>query len=347
MNGKETPLISVIIPAYNCENTINNCINSILSQLTDGIQIIVIDDGSTDKTYELTKKKAIENQELELVRQTNKGPSAARNKGIELAKGKYLCFVDSDDIILPNMFNTLVRYQKEDNADLVISGIRKVIKQKKKNMAINLNVESKKIYFSKEDIRKHLIEMMQMGINSPVGRLYKTDVIKENNIYFYEDLDMAEDLHFNLNYIEKIDRVLFIPDIFYQYNTYYSNLTFKYRENLFYSREKSIQILKAFLERNKMETEIIYYFYIKLIYAASMQEIEHRSNRKKRLGIIKENLDNERVREAIEKYQCKTLTESIIYWIVKLQLPCIIDFVSMIFVKIRKNGRFFTNRLSV
>lgn len=339
--------ISVIIPAYNCENTIECCIDSILSQSENVIQIIVIDDGSTDGTYERIKKKELQDQRLTIIRQNNKGPSASRNRGIELAEGKYLCFVDSDDIILPGMFKSLLSYQERNCGDLVISGIRKIIKRKEEKLVIDLNVKKKRYFSNKDSIRKHMIDMMRMGLNSPVGRLYKTEIIKKNHIVFDEDLDIGEDLHFNLDYIEQIDSILFLPDVFYQYNTNYSDLTFRYRENLFEKREKSIQKLKKYLRKNQIDTEIVYYLYIKLIYAVSMQEIEHKSNRKKRLHIIKTILDNKSVRKSVKRYHHKSLSEGILCLIVKLNKPFVIDLASMILVKMRKNGKFFINRMSV
>ncbi len=95
------PLISVIIPTYNCSEFISDAINSVLQQNFKNYEIIVVDDGSTDNTAEIIKSNFSDNY-IKYIIQENKGPSAARNKGVEFSQGKYVCFLDADDILLPN-----------------------------------------------------------------------------------------------------------------------------------------------------------------------------------------------------------------------------------------------------
>ena len=90
-------LLSVIIPAYNCEKTVRKCIDSIINQNMDRIEIIAVDDGSADNTLEVLESIAVIHNTVKIIRQKNSGVSAARNKGLENATGKYVMFVDSDD----------------------------------------------------------------------------------------------------------------------------------------------------------------------------------------------------------------------------------------------------------
>ena len=116
--------LSIIIPAYNCENSVERCINSVLSQnLKYTYEIIVINDGSTDNTKDvLNKFKNIDN--IHIIEQKNKGYSGARNAGIDFATGSYLMFLDSDDEMLPNGINALLDRAYEYNADIVEGGFR-------------------------------------------------------------------------------------------------------------------------------------------------------------------------------------------------------------------------------
>lgn len=339
--------ISVIVPAFNCEDTIEECLDSILLQSMSNIELIVIDDGSIDNTYELVKRKAAEDSRVIFIRQENAGPSAARNRGIEAARGEFLNFVDSDDIILAGMFDTLILYQAEYEADLVISGIRKLTEKKERGRYIEEKVEQRYYFPNKNEIRSNFIKMLGMGINSPVGRLYRTEIVKKNNIYFNELLDMGEDLHFNIQYIDKASSILFVPDIFYQYNTFNSILTSRYRQDMFNKRKKSVELLEKFLDENEIEKNIIYYLYIKLVYATAMQEIEHKSNLKKKIQIIGEALSSCEVKDAVKKFLPKSNTEKIMYRIVKLNSPYLIDIVSAVFVRMRKSTRLFSHRVSV
>lgn len=117
----DSPLVSVVIPAYNAETTIIPCVESVLNQTYKYLEIIVIDDGSTDMTHVILKeyKKRFCLDSVQIVRQNNAGPSAARNLGIELAKGEYIAFLDSDDLWYPEKIEKQIECFRERNATLV------------------------------------------------------------------------------------------------------------------------------------------------------------------------------------------------------------------------------------
>ncbi len=110
-------LVSVIIPAYNVEDYIVNCLNSIVNQSYKKLEIIVINDGSTDDT--LKKIKSVKDKRIVLINQKNTGQSIARNKGIEKAKGKYIMFVDADDFISNDLISKMIKIAKNDNSEIV------------------------------------------------------------------------------------------------------------------------------------------------------------------------------------------------------------------------------------
>ena len=110
----QTILISVIIPAFNCEATIGRCLQSLIDQtLFKNLEILVIDDGSTDRTCEIVESFAIQNTEIHLVKQTNSGPAAARNRGLDRARGEFFSFVDSDDYLDIDYFEKMLSYADE------------------------------------------------------------------------------------------------------------------------------------------------------------------------------------------------------------------------------------------
>ena len=114
------PLISVIVPVYNVERYLDQCVESLIGQTYERLEIILVDDGSTDSSGEQCNAWANRDNRIRAVRQCNAGLAAARNTGLDLAKGEYIGFVDSDDYVLPDMFGTLLHNLQESDADLSI-----------------------------------------------------------------------------------------------------------------------------------------------------------------------------------------------------------------------------------
>lgn len=112
-------MISVIVPVYNVENDLDTCLTSIVNQSYADLEIIIVDDGSTDGSGEICDRYAAQDQRIRLIHQKNQGPSVARNRGIDIATGDYIVFVDGDDFLLPNGIERLYSICKEQNADYV------------------------------------------------------------------------------------------------------------------------------------------------------------------------------------------------------------------------------------
>ncbi len=116
--ASSNPLISIIIPVHNVENLIPVCLTSIINQTYLNLEIIVIDDGSTDSSYEICQQFAMKDSRIHLIHQENQGVSCARNAGLDIANGEYISFVDSDDYIHPQMIEILYQTLIENNADI-------------------------------------------------------------------------------------------------------------------------------------------------------------------------------------------------------------------------------------
>ena len=115
-------MISIIIPLYNAENTIQNCIDSVLQQTYHNIEVILVNDGATDNSQHICEECAQNDNRIKIIQQKNSGVSSARNNGMEYATGEYIMFLDSDDTLAPNacelLYNTII----EKNADCIICG---------------------------------------------------------------------------------------------------------------------------------------------------------------------------------------------------------------------------------
>lgn len=124
---KPSPLISVVIPAYQAVNTIKRAVDSVLSIPLGSIEVIVVDDGSTDGTTEVLSEISASDTRLRVVRQDNSGRSVARNSGFGFSSGKWVMFLDADDYLLPGAFRSLIERAENSTADLVVFGMKKAM----------------------------------------------------------------------------------------------------------------------------------------------------------------------------------------------------------------------------
>ncbi|RRC93659.1 glycosyltransferase family 2 protein [Erysipelotrichaceae bacterium OH741_COT-311] len=226
------PLVSVIIPAYNAEKTIERCIHSVINQTYQNIEVIVVDDGSIDNTF-LLCEKYMELSNFIYHKQENQGVSSARNKGIKLSSGEYIAFVDSDDYIKEKMIEVYIHHLDKD---LVCSSVLNSILHLKDKEKISQ-------YNSLKDIDKDLYFLLINGFfTSPVCKLYKRKYI---DTFFDIDISYGEDLLFNLKYFSNISSIIFIHEQLYFYDLSDSGLTKKLHEDEF---ETILKLSKSFLE---------------------------------------------------------------------------------------------------
>ena len=208
-------MISVIVPVYNCEENLGRCVQSILNQSETHIEVILVNDGSTDRSPEICNKYAEEDTRVRVIHQENGGVSKARNAGIQAAKGEYIQFVDSDDYLEKDMCKRMIEVMEEQQSDLVISGFhhhylgRDIIKCPRENLTSP--VEMKRL-------GNTFLELYQQGfLNMPWNKLYKKEKIAEQ---FPEHLSLGEDLLFNLSYLKQLkntEKVSLISSPLYHY----------------------------------------------------------------------------------------------------------------------------------
>ncbi|MBC5628050.1 glycosyltransferase family 2 protein [Clostridium sp. NSJ-6] len=224
------PKISVIVPVYNTENYIGRCIDSILNQSFSNFELILINDGSNDRSSEIIKN--YEDNRIVFIDNNNNGVSETRNIGIKAAKGEYIQFVDSDDFIDKDMLKDTLKLLEDSNADCVMTGLYLDIEQDSKISTSTQTFE----YFEAENKKDIALNVLaRMGgtyINSPINKLYKRNIIIENNIFMDKSIDLGEDFLFNLMYLKFCNKVIFSDKCYYHYwMKIENNLTFKFREN--------------------------------------------------------------------------------------------------------------------
>lgn len=179
------PKISVIIPIYNCEKYLNRLIDSILSQSYANFELILINDGSKDNSGKIIK--TYQDKRIKILDKENTGVSDSRNKGLEIAAGELICFLDSDDYISPNYFETIISYfEKYPKTELLNFGFYSETENDKlERINYDLISYKEKYYENKEEIKKDFVELWDNTMLYNIwNKVFLNRIIKENNIEF-------------------------------------------------------------------------------------------------------------------------------------------------------------------
>lgn len=210
------PTISIIIPLYNAEHSIMKCLDSLLKQTFNDFEVILVNDGSKDATSEVMQKYLNEDTRLRCFYQDNAGPSVARNKGIQEAKGKYLAFIDADDWVSTDYLKKLVVPMQTIETDMVCGGYYEV--NSKFPQGLKLHDFSKKHLNQNMNKKEYQTNLFQ-GVSGVLwAKLFKKEIFLNNNIQLHPDLRFSEDLIAVLEYSRYITNAYILTDSIYFYN---------------------------------------------------------------------------------------------------------------------------------
>lgn len=218
------PKVSVIVPVYKTEQFLDKCINCLINSTLKEIEIILVDDGSPDNSPKICDYYATKDSRIKVIHQQNGGLSNARNVGINAAQGEYICFIDSDDFVSPDMFDKMYNLSETHNLDIASCGYSKVDLN---GNIISLNPHPySDLILSKPEINKMLESAHKTQVIWYVWRnMYKKRIILENNIFFNEELKFAEDSIFNLYSFAYAKRIGVLEDLLYFYRDAPNSLT--------------------------------------------------------------------------------------------------------------------------
>ena len=254
------PIISVIIPVYNVERFLEQCLNSILNQTFTNIEIICIDDGSTDRSISILNNYQKKDKRLLIISQNNKGVSEARNIGIENARGKYIIFIDSDDFIDHEMLNTLFNKAESTQSDITMCNFKLFFEDTK-----TYGYYRDEIFYYHLKFKTFTLQSQPQIINciAPWDRLIRRDFINKYNIKFVSGM-IYEDVIFHIECMIHASKISLIPDHLYFYRknaggsiTDNEKKNKKAREDFITIRQMAMNILQ-----NYGATSEIWYFYL-------------------------------------------------------------------------------------
>ncbi|MDD3173533.1 MAG: glycosyltransferase [Herbinix sp.] len=231
--------VSIIVPIYNSEDSIGYCINSILKQSYHDIELILVNDGSTDNSLRICQNYERIDSRVKVINIPNGGVSNARNKGLEKASGEFIQFVDSDDVIASQMTEKMIETIETYQKDIAICGYSIITLDGNKvisNNKVNSTKLGEECVLNEETFIEQISYILWHTalLEMPWNKIYRKSIIDEYNLRFPVDISLGEDFLFNIDYFALCNGAIFINEEYYYYMI--SNeqaLTRIYRPNLF------------------------------------------------------------------------------------------------------------------
>lgn len=234
-------MISVIVPVYNAEAHLKACVDSLLAQSCLSLEIILIDDGSTDGSGQICEAYAKKDGRVRVIHQKNRGVSAARNAGIDAAAGEYLIFVDSDDFVHQNLLEFYLEHLQKDYVP--VCRIQEVADGRTDLQSMG----ARETVYS----LAHFMEFFCDGhVNSPCNKVYNLDILRSHQIYFPEDMSLGEDLVFNLRYLKYAPKTYRVSaeELYCYRQGSQESLSSRFRAELFELQLYMFEQLRIFLQ---------------------------------------------------------------------------------------------------
>ena len=208
------PTVSVVIPAYNAEKTLRRTLECVLNQTLSALQVILVDDGSTDSTAAIARNMAEKDPRLTVISRENLGISSTRNAGLLLCKGKYIRFVDADDTLPADSMEKMVRRAEQDGADLVIGGYDQYFGERRSFH----NLADRNDTVACNEMMNHLCGHANSYFYGVLwNKLFLRELAEQQECRFQEDLTWGEDFAFVMDYLTGVQQVSFMKESVYHY----------------------------------------------------------------------------------------------------------------------------------
>lgn len=319
--------VSVIVPIYNVERYLNECLDSIINQTYKNLEIILVNDGSTDKSGEIAKEYAKKDNRIKLVTKKNAGLGYARNTGLEHVTGKYVYFIDSDDYVAEDALETAVKELENSNADLSIFGYKTVSETNKEIESHVAKIEQTE-FVGKDICEKLLPELIYSDrdttdINLSVCcMVLKTEMIEKANWKFTSERDIiSEDVCSFLELVKYLNKVIIIKQDFYRYRVSLNSLTHKYDEERIDKIEKFYDYCVKRSKELKFNEQVILNFkkrYMAYIIAYFKQIERLQITSKEKVKIFNKMLRKYNIKNKII-YDDTNLSKKVLYFFIKLK----------------------------
>lgn len=318
--------LTVIVPVYRVEpEYLRQCLDGILEQTFNDFELIIVDDGAPEENGAIIDEYAAKDGRIVAIHQANAGASAARNAGLQIAKGKYITFVDSDDTISLDTFAKITERAEKDKLDVLMWGMYRCFGENKK-VPFTPYLEDIDVFDErlKEEVQyKCMVGILPFFKTPPASadasgsccaKLYRRQFLENNDLHYTLGLKRAEDMTFNLKVFEAADRIGYLYDFLYYYRQLETSATYQYRENGIEVFTDSLREMRKFIwEKDKPKLyKQIFYMRCMFFYLESMDmDYLNRDNPKplrKRLQDMKSKAIEEPYKEAFDNLEFTYLT---------------------------------------
>ena len=260
-------LITVVLPIYNVEKYLDRCINSVVKQTYSNLEILLIDDGSTDKSSVICDEWAKKDERIKVIHKENQGLGMARNTGIDNASGEYICFFDSDDFIDEETLEVSYKNGIKNDADVILFGVNFADEQG--NVLSSFVSPLGEVTYSGEKVQSYFLPELtapdpkgdgrRMFYMSPCLMLYSTDLIKKINWRFVSERNIiSEDVYSLLGLFKFVKTVSVVPQAFYYYCRNESSLSRRYVKDRFEKTKHFYTETKSLCEKLGYSDEVIH-----------------------------------------------------------------------------------------
>lgn len=244
------PLFSIVVPIYNVELYLDRCVESLVRQTYTALEIILVDDGATDRCPEICEEWAKKDVRIKVIHKSNAGLGMARNTGLDTASGEYICFVDSDDYLVSDAVERCVATLEEHMADTVLFGRYDAYPN---GDVVEDRTHVVKCVYAEDSVSDALLpELLTSGVGygvSACSKVFSVKIINENKISFRSEREIiSEDAFFCLDYFSKSKKAVVIPDRLYCYFKNANSLSRTYRDD---RQKKNNEFLLQSLEHTQ------------------------------------------------------------------------------------------------
>lgn len=216
------PQVSVIVPVFNVEEYVGRCINSILSQTFRDLELILIDDGSTDGSLEICRNWEVLDSRVCVITQKNAGVSEARNRGLDAARGEYVQFVDADDYIDPDMTQKLLSAMHFYGREMAACSLLQIVEKadgSEERVRLGLHQEESERVFDRNALWRNMVSLVwnTSAMEGPCNKMYVRKIITDHALRFPSDISIGEDFLFNMEYCKYCNGLVFLAKPMYFY----------------------------------------------------------------------------------------------------------------------------------
>lgn len=286
--------ISVIIPVFNKEKYLDECLTSAINQTLNDIEIICVNDGSTDASQKILEQYSRKDSRIKILEQNNRGPGSARNEGLKIAEGEYIFFLDADDWIELDALEKLYDNAKENESELVLFNAIEHLPEGnfRKRIYYPENIEGTFDFHQKTDIVMNNFLIV-------CTKLHKTDFLRKNYISFSE-VGLFEDVFFHIKSIIKAKRISYLNEIFYNYRRTETNT----RQSKSVQNNKSHEFLQVLDEiriflNNEQLYDLLEENYVNFKLTELKNLFENNEDKKEFFTLLNEDFNKNTIKEGI------------------------------------------------